>query len=125
MLKRGREDGVAAVEMAMAALLLVTLVLGIVEASWALAQQSAVRGVAREGARTVAAGVSFDCTGTDVAGGASCSVSLDGSECQGTHGTFTVAAPYTPLTGFFGAFNGLTIDSQVEFVVLTDEGSGC
>ncbi|MBA2338208.1 MAG: pilus assembly protein, partial [Acidimicrobiia bacterium] len=47
MLRRGREDGVAAVEMAMVALLLVTLVLGIVEASWAFAQQNAVRGLAR------------------------------------------------------------------------------
>ncbi|CAN5485072.1 hypothetical protein BH24ACT7_BH24ACT7_26160 [soil metagenome] len=125
MLKRGGEDGVASVEMAMVALLLITLVLGIAEASWAFAQQNAVRAVAREGARTAAAGLDFDCADADVAAGATCSVDLEGSECLGTHGTFTVTAPYNDLTGFFGAFNGLTIDSPVEFVVLTDEATEC
>ncbi|MBA2338553.1 MAG: pilus assembly protein [Acidimicrobiia bacterium] len=124
-LRHHGEAGVAAVEMAMVALLLVTLVLGIVEASWAFAQQNAVRGLAREGARTAAAGQDFDCAGADVAGGATCSITVDVPACQGTRGNITVTAPYNALTGFFGNFNSLTITSTVDFVVVTDEDSSC
>lgn len=109
----------------MVALLLVTLVLGIVEASWAIAQQNAVRGLAREGARTAAAGQDFDCADADVADGATCLVTVEVPACQGTPGTIEVAADYEPLTGFFGNFNSLTISSTVDFVVVTDEDTSC
>lgn len=125
MLRRRGEDGVAAVEFAMVALLLITLVLGIVEASWAFAQQNAVRGIAREGARTVAAGQAFNCADPDVASGASCSFALTGSECPGTRGTFTVSAPYTALTGFFGNFNSLNFHEEVDFIFLAEEAPEC
>lgn len=124
MLRRYREDGVAAVEFAMVALLLITLVLGIVEASWAFAQQNAVRGVAREGARTAAAGQDFDCAGADVAGPVECPVTVVPT-CQGDTGRIMVTAPYNDLTGFFGNFDDLTISSTVEFVLLTDGDASC
>ncbi len=120
------ERGVASVEMVLVLPLLIVLVMGIVEASWAIAQQNAVRGVAREGARVAATHPELDtpgiaamvCDGLDILGPATLEATGTGSfTYPGAEAFFEVVADYNPLTGFFPIFNGLQISSRTEFVV--------
>lgn len=114
----------ALVEFAVMLPLLLILVLGVIEASWALAQQNAVRAMAREGARlamtqnltTPAIGVLI-CDDDDVIDTVDLEASAvnPGSFQRGDRAFFEVRAPYTSLTGFIPAFNGIEIVERVEF----------
>lgn len=114
--------------------LLVILALGIAEAAWALAQQQAVRSVAREGARIAATHpgntpslVAEVCDVDDIIGTATFEASgqpqayppvLYGTPIpydRGARGFFEVTVGYNPLTGFIPAFNGITIIERVWF----------
>lgn len=130
MLSRARgEVGVTAVEMALVLPLLIVFVLGIVEAAGAFAQQNAVRGAAREAARIAATqDVSSDdienlvCPGlhNDDASVEATGLASNGANPPGTFGSvgfITVEAPYDSFTGFFPAFEGLTVTSTVDFTV--------
>jgi Flp pilus assembly protein TadG len=123
------EKGVSAVEMALVLPLLIVLVLGIVEAAGAFAQQNAVRGAAREAAR-IAATQDVDsaaienlvCPGlhNDNAAVEASGLSNNGASPQGTFGAvgfIRVQAPYDSFTGFFPSFEGVTITSTVDFTV--------
>ncbi len=118
------ERGVALVEMAVVLPLLVVLALGVVEASWAFAQQNAVRAMAREGARlamtqnlTTPQIAVLICDDDDVID----TVDLEASAVtpasfqRGDRAFFEIKAPYTSLTGFIPAFNNAEIVERVEF----------
>ena len=128
------ERGVAAVEMVVVLPLLVVLAFGVSEAAWGLAQQQAVRSVAREGARIAANHpgdtpglVAQVCDVDDIIGTATFEASgqpqgypptLYGSPIpydRGERGFFEVKVDYDPLTGFLPVFNGITITERVWF----------
>jgi hypothetical protein len=108
--------------------LLLILLFGIIEASWAFAQQNDVRHGAREGARAAA----VDIGNTGVVGAAVCdrmdvvnpsegiTVTLipDAGSFTGEPGaiaTIRVDANLQTLTGFFPGLFGGTVSSEVEF----------
>ena len=115
--------------MALVLPLLIVLILGIVEAAGAFAQQNAVRGAAREAAR-IAATQDLDsaaieglvCPGlhNDNAAVEASGLNNNGANPPGTFGAIgfvTVQAPYDSFTGFFPSFEGLNITSTVDFTV--------
>ena len=114
-------------EFALVVPLLLALVFGIIEASWAFAQQNDVRHGAREGARlaavdfgTAGAIANEVCDRMDVVNPAEgITVALSGA---GTHpgepgaiATIRVEANLQTLTGFFPGLFGGTVSSEVEF----------
>jgi len=119
------EQGAALVEFAIVAILLFTLLFGIIEAGWGFNQQLEVRHGAREGARLAATNYpggdaaitaevcsrmhfSGDNTATTV------TITKTGTEIGSTVAV-TVSTPYAGLTGFLdGIFGGANIDSTVE-----------
>lgn len=120
------QSGAAIVEMAMVLSLLLILLFGIIEFSWAFAQQNDVRHGAREGARVAA----VDIGSTSTVGQAVCdrmdivnptggvSVLLTPVSAEGATGglaTIRVDANIQTLTGFFDPLFGGTISSEVEF----------
>jgi Flp pilus assembly protein TadG len=121
-----REIGAALVELAMVLPLLILLLFGIMEASWAFAQQNDVRHGAREGARSAA----VDLGNTTQVGQAVCdrmdvvnptegiTVTLTPLSASGETGGIAkirVDANLQDLTGFFGPLFGGTVSSEVEF----------
>lgn len=122
--KADGEDGAALVEFAIVAILLFTLLFGIIEAGWGFNQQLEVRHGAREGARLAATTFGTDaaitaevCDRMHFSGDNSATtvtISKTGTEIGSTV-TVTVSTPYAGLTGFLdGVFGGLNIDSTVE-----------
>ena len=123
------EGGAALVEMAMLMPLVVLLLFGIMEASYAFAQANDVRHGAREGARIAA--VDFGdvatigaetCDRMDLAKGPVITLGPadDASDAgeRGTVGRITVSMTYSSLTGFVDAFaSGTTLSSDIEFVL--------
>jgi Flp pilus assembly protein TadG len=120
------ERGAALVEMALVLPLLVFLLFGIIEASWAFAQQNDVRHGAREGARSAA----VDTGDITAVGQAVCdrmdivnpsegiTVTLTPITASGSTGglaTIRVDAGLQELTGFFGALFSGTVSSEIEF----------
>ena len=120
------QRGAALVEMALVLPLLTLLLFGIMEASWAFAQQNDVRHGAREGAR--AAAVNFGdttavgqavCDRMDIVNPSSgVKVTLTPLTASGEVGglaTVRVEANVQTLTGFFGSLFGPTVASEIEF----------
>lgn len=108
--------------------LLLILVFGIIEASWAFAQQNDVRHGAREGARIAAVdfGTSLAirdevCGRMDVVNsseGITVTLMPDAGSFTGEPGaiaTIRIAANLQTLTGFFPGLFGGTVSSEVEF----------
>lgn len=126
---RGRgDDGAALVEFAVVALLLFTLLFGIMEFGWSFYQMNDVRQGAREGARLAA--VNYK---TSNVSGSTQTAQIVGEICDrieegnvelvisssgtgiGDSVTVEVLRKYEPLTGFFAAvFNPNSLDSSVE-----------
>ena len=129
MKMRSQESGAALVEMAVILPLLVLLLFGVIEASWAFAQANDVRHGAREGARLAA--VDFGDAAT--IGAEVCSrmdtdarvvVSLgDGSlgadaGDRGSEGTVEVRLSYSSLTGILDQFFAARqLTSDIAFIV--------
>jgi|GEM_PF-1983434 len=125
------ERGTALVEMVIALPLLVVLAFGVAEASWALAQQHAVRSVAREGARIAASHpgntpslVAKVCDVDDIIGTATFEATGLEPFKRGARGFFEVTVGYDPLTSFFPFFNGVTLIERVVFNVELDTRPG-
>ena len=124
-MRRPRENGVAAVEMAMLAPLLILLFLGAVEASWLLAQSIDVKQAAREGARLAA----IDYGDSGVITNEACATMDDDSATTVTFAgsggalgddiTVTVTKTATHLTNFMNwAFPpGMTISNTAHFAL--------
>jgi Flp pilus assembly protein TadG len=122
---RPDERGASAVEFAIIAILLFTLLFGIIEAGWAFSQQLEIRHGAREGARLVAvdfpggdtAVVDEVCDRMNFSGDVAATtvrITLDGSAI-GDSARVTVSSPYSGLTGFLdGIFGSATISSTVD-----------
>ena len=125
--KSRAERGAALVEMAILLPLVVLMLFGTIEASWAFAQANDVRHGTREGARlaavdhgdvaTIGAEV---CSRMDLADGA-ITVTLtpaladDGS--RGSTGQITVSMPYKGLTGVLDQwFASATLSSDIYFI---------
>ena len=120
------QRGAALVEMALVLPLLVLLLFGIIEASWAFAQQNDVRYGAREGARSaavnsgdVAAVGQIVCDRMDVVNPSEgVTVTLTPITASGSTGglaTIRVDAGLQDLTGFFGPLFSGTVSSDIEF----------
>ncbi len=115
------------VEMAIVLPIFLTLVLGIMEFSYALAQHNEIRHVVRDAARAVAVDAAADpetliCDAFNLVDGSGASYDITGVSIapQGPGGTaeMMVTVPYQTLTGFFdGAFSGTTLDSTHNFYV--------
>ena len=126
-LRRGDDTGASLVELAFTLPLLLLLLFGIIEASWAFSQQNNIRHGAREGARLAA--VDFGdvstlgqevCDRMDViAGSQSPTVALTpiGSDSViGGQAQIQVSANVKTITGFMDAwFAGRTVSSTIEF----------
>lgn len=130
---RRSESGAALVEFAMVLPLLLILLFGVIESSWAFAQISDVRFGAREGARAAAVNVGD----VDIVGQLVCdrmdiilpnqnvsvtltplSPSPPGEGSVGASAQITVAADLKTLTGFFDAvFGNKSLTSTIEFRV--------
>lgn len=126
---RRAESGASLVEFALVVPLLLALVFGIIEASWAFAQQNDVRHGAREGARAAA----VDIGDTNTVGQAVCDrmdvvnpsegitvtlipdPSTPSVSEPGAIATIRVEANLQTLTGFFPGLFGGTVSSEVEF----------
>ena len=128
--RRASERGAALVEMAIILPLLVVLIFGGIEASWAFAQANDVRHAAREGARLAA--VDFgdvDAIGAEIcdridANTATVVVTLGdasgGTDAggRGSEGIITVALAYTSLTGSLDQwFGSRSLTSDIDFIV--------
>jgi Flp pilus assembly protein TadG len=120
--KQGRrERGASLVEFALLAPLLILLVFGIIEFSWAFAQNLNVRHGAREGARLAAVDfpllVNEACGRMDIVSGASVTIaSTDingGGVGVGDEVAVTMTAPYNPITGLFTSWLPASLDSTV------------
>jgi hypothetical protein len=114
------------VELALVMPLLLMLLFGIIEASWAFAQQSDVRHGAREGARAAAVDIGdtaavgqLVCDRMDIVNPSEgitvrlTPLTLDGS--TGGLATIRVDANIQTLTGFFPTLFGGTVSSDIEF----------
>jgi Flp pilus assembly protein TadG len=112
--------------MAIALPLLLLLLFGIMEASWAFAQQNDVRHGAREGARAAAVdtlslndAVVAACDSMDIANPAEgitvTFTSWSGDGTTGSRASIRVEANIQTLTGFFGDLFGGKVASDVEF----------
>jgi Tfp pilus assembly protein PilW len=123
---RGSQRGAALVELAVTLPLLLILLFGIIEASWAFAQQNDVRHGAREGARAAAVNVGDVaavgqrvCDSMDVVNPAEGVVvtltPLSTSGSTGGLARIRVDAGLQTLTGFFGSLFGGNVSSEVEF----------
>lgn len=123
---RRHQTGAALVELAMVLPLLLLLLFGIIEASWAFAQQNDVRHGAREGARSAAVdfGTSAQvgqivCDRMDVVNpsqGITVTLSpLTSSGATGGLATIRVNANIQTLTGFFDPLFGGDVTSEIEF----------
>lgn len=127
---RRAESGASLVEFALVVPLLLALVFGIIEASWAFAQQNDVRHGAREGARVAAVNIG----GTNTVGQTVCdrmdvvnpsegitvtlipdAGSMPAPPEPGAIATIRVEANLQTLTGFFPGLFGGTVSSEVEF----------
>lgn len=111
------ERGAAAVEFALVAMLLVTLLMGIMEFGYAFFVQGTIAGSAREGARVYAiggdfgqaqaaavqAGAAVNLTAGMVTLTAACPATPPGDGVMPA-ATVTVRYPYAGLTGFFPSF---------------------
>jgi len=124
--ERGGQRGAALVEMAIVLPLLLILLFGIIEASWAFAQQNDVRHGAREGARAAAVNVGDVatvgqrvCDSMDVVNPAEgVTITLTPLSASGSTGGLArirVDAGLQTLTGFFGSLFGGNVSSEVEF----------
>jgi Flp pilus assembly protein TadG len=115
------------VEMAVLLPLVVLLLFGVIEASWAFAQANDVRHGAREGARLAAvdhgdvASIAAEvCSRMDLADGAitvklTPDASSDGA--RGSRGQITVSMPYDGLTGTLDQwFTGVAFSSDIYFI---------
>ena len=125
--RRGDDRGASLVELAFTLPLLLILLFGIIEASWAFSQQNNIRHGAREGARLAA--VDFGdvstlgqevCDRMDViAGSQSPTVALTpigASSVIGGQAQIQVSANVKTITGFMDAwFAGRTVSSTIEF----------
>lgn len=121
------EHGAALIEFALVLPLLLVLLFGIIEASWAFGQQNDVRHGAREGARLAA----VDHGDTAVIGLEVCdrmdvvyptgnpTITLTPTSTESVRGglaTITVRTDFDSLTGFLdGIFGNLQLESTVEF----------
>jgi hypothetical protein len=128
--KNSGESGAALVEMAMILPLIVLLLFGMIEASWAFAQANDVRHGAREGARlaavdwgdtaTIGAEV---CDRMDIAGGTITVTLTDGSGgsddgSRGSEGRIVIGLAYSSLTGVLNQwFADRTLSSDINFIV--------
>ncbi len=116
--RRTDEKGAALVEFAIVAMLLITLLLGIVEFGWYFSQFNALRHGAREGSRyaSVNGGVADTATAADIAGVVCQAVTADsagmtqlvvtvnnGGGAVGSDATITVVADVNGITGFFSS----------------------
>jgi len=121
------ERGAALIEFALVLPILLVLVFGIIEASWAFGQQNDIRHGAREGARLAAVDhgdvtvIALEvCDRMDVVYPASNPiVTLTPTSAESTRGglaTINVRTNFDSLTGFLdGIFGGLQLESSVEF----------
>jgi Flp pilus assembly protein TadG len=120
------ESGAAIVEMALVVTLLLVVLFGIIEFSWAFAQQNDVRHGAREGARAAAVDTGdtanigqLVCDRMDIVNPADgvtvvlTPVSADGA--TGGLATIRVEANIQTLTGFFDTILSHKVSSEVEF----------
>ncbi len=113
----GEERGAALVEFAVSAMLLFTLLFGIIEAGWALSNQLDLRHSAREGARVAAVGAN----NADIVNAvcdaikpgpfrASATVAINGGTDVGDTVDVTVTATSNGLSGFLPVFNNIIMD---------------
>lgn len=121
------ERGASLVEFAMLLPLLILLLFGIIESSWAFAQLNDVRNGAREGARLAATNfgdvddiADEVCARMEIVYPAKTpTVTLDAVSANGSIGglgRITVETSPDSLTGFAaGLFGGLTLESTIEF----------
>jgi Flp pilus assembly protein TadG len=118
------QQGAALVEFAVVAILLFTLLFGIIEAGWGFNQQLEVRHGAREGARLAATAYGTDaaitaevCNRMHFSGdntATTVTITKTGSDIGSTVAV-TVSTSYAGLTGFLDeVFGGAVIDSTVE-----------
>jgi Flp pilus assembly protein TadG len=115
------DRGANLVEFAILAPLLILLVFGIIEFSWAFAQNLNVRHGAREGARLAAVDftplVAETCSRMDIVSGASVTIAgtdLNGGGVDvGDEVAVTVSAPLNPITGLFNTWLPPTLSSTV------------
>lgn len=132
---RNNESGASLVEFAVVLPLLLTLLFGVIESSFAFAQLNDVRFGAREGARAAAVDVGdvatvgqLVCDRMDlILPSQSVTVILDaldtsptnsGEGSVGASAQITVTADLRTLTGFFDAvFSGVQLSSTIEFRV--------
>lgn len=124
---RRREGGAALVEFAIVLPLLLVLLFGIIEASWAFAQQNDIRHGAREGARLAAVdggdvtAIALEvCDRMDVVYPASTPqvtlTPISADSTRGGLGEITVETTFDSLTGFLDwVFGGIQLESTVEF----------
>ncbi len=123
-----RETGAALVEFAIILPLVVLLLFGIVEASWAFSQANDARHGAREGARLAAvdwgdvtAIATEVCDRMDI-GGSTVTVTLGAATSpadpgdRGSEGRITVQVTYQSITGFLDTWlGGKQITSDIDF----------
>lgn len=120
------DRGAALIEFAIILPILLVLLFGIMEASWAFAQVNDVRHGAREGARLAAvdhgsaATIRTEvCDRMDRSGASSIAVSfapITGAGVRGDTGQINVSLTYSSLTGFLDPiFEGSVYTSEIEF----------
>jgi Flp pilus assembly protein TadG len=120
--RKNNDSGVAIIEFAIIAPVLILLLFGIIEAGWTFSQQLEVRHGAREGARMAAVNegslddiVSATCAQMNLStSGATVSLTKDGSDVGDTV-SVEVVAPLDSITGLTSlAFGGPTLTEAVE-----------
>lgn len=122
---RSNERGASMVEMAFALPVFLLLVFGIIEFSYAFAQNNEIRHVARDAAREMSVDPGASPTAL-VCGNLALIRAEDviaisvtpGSASAGDSATIEVSASYSTVTGFFdAALAGLTLDTSHQFYV--------